>query len=105
VLTGDIEQFRKELATSLAEFGLYPREASAMVETWRDSWFEEGTRVLYIVSRQEVDSLLPLRVTPTVSKFSHPPLGRRFRRPRDAGIHKRSKNLEGSSACSPEGWS
>jgi hypothetical protein len=36
-----------------------------MVETWRDSWFEEGTRVLYIVSRQEVDSLLPLRVTPT----------------------------------------
>lgn len=65
VLTGDIEQFRKELATSLVEFGLYPKEASAMVETWRDSWFEEGTRVLYIVSRQEVDSLLPLRVTPT----------------------------------------
>ena len=65
VLTGDIEQFRKELATSLVEFGLYPKEASAMVETWRDSWFEEGTRVLYLVSRQEVDSLLPLRVTPT----------------------------------------
>ena len=65
VLTGDIEQFGKELATSLVEFGLYPKEASAMVETWRDSWFEEGTRVLYIVSRQEVDSLLPLRVTPT----------------------------------------
>ena len=36
-----------------------------MVETWRDSWFEEGTRLLYILSRQEVDSLLPLRVTPT----------------------------------------
>jgi hypothetical protein len=22
--------------------GLYPREAKAMVETWRDSWFEEA---------------------------------------------------------------
>ena len=65
VLTGDIEQFRKELATSLVEFGLYPKEASAVVETWRDSWFEEGTRLPYILSRQEVDSLLPLRVTPT----------------------------------------
>lgn len=43
MLTGDIEQFRKELATSLVEFGLYPKEASATVETWRDSWFEEGT--------------------------------------------------------------
>jgi hypothetical protein len=30
VLTGDIEQFRKELATSLVEFGLYPKEASAV---------------------------------------------------------------------------
>jgi hypothetical protein len=35
-----------------------------MVETWRDSWFEEGTRLLYIVPPAAVDAILPLRVTP-----------------------------------------
>ncbi len=31
--------------------GLYQDEAQAMLETWRDSWFEEGSRLLYIVPR------------------------------------------------------
>jgi len=28
--------------------GLYQDEAHAMLETWRGSWFEEGSRLLYI---------------------------------------------------------
>jgi hypothetical protein len=44
--------------------GLFPREAKAMVETWRDSWFGEGTRLFYIVSRNAIDSILPLEIDP-----------------------------------------
>jgi hypothetical protein len=35
-----------------------------MVDTWRDSWFEEGTRLLYIVPRATVDAMLPLDIKP-----------------------------------------
>ena len=45
--------------------GLYEKEALAMVETWKGSWFnEEGTRVLYIVPENLTDELLPLTVRP-----------------------------------------
>ena len=42
--------------------GLYPKEAKAMVESWRGSWFEQGTRLFYIVSNEAVDAILPLQV-------------------------------------------
>ena len=35
-----------------------------MVETWRDSWFEEGTRVLYLLPQSIVDGVLPLDIDP-----------------------------------------
>jgi hypothetical protein len=35
-----------------------------MVETWRDSWFEEGSRLLYIVPAAFVDDVLPLSINP-----------------------------------------
>ena len=35
-----------------------------MVDSWRDSWFEEGTRVLYLVPPRHVDQILPLTITP-----------------------------------------
>jgi hypothetical protein len=63
-LTGDFQQLRQELAGALASFGLYKKEAEAMVETWRDSWFEDGTRVLYVYPRNQVDALLPLSIDP-----------------------------------------
>jgi hypothetical protein len=41
-----------------------------MIETWQDSWFEDGTRVFYIVPRRFTDAQLPLKITPpaTVSR-------------------------------------
>jgi hypothetical protein len=53
-----------ELTDYLVEFGLYRKEAEAMVATWRDSWFETGSRVFYIEPRSRVDELLPLRISP-----------------------------------------
>ncbi len=63
-MTGDFQKLRQDLAGELAGFGLYKKEAEAMVETWRDSWFEEGTRVLYVYPRNQVDTLLPLSIDP-----------------------------------------
>jgi hypothetical protein len=63
-LTGSLEELRTELVGSLVNAGLYEKEALAMVETWQDSWFEEGMRVFYIVPRRFVDSQLALKVTP-----------------------------------------
>jgi hypothetical protein len=40
-----------ELKHILIANGLFEREAQAMVDTWQDSWFEEGSRLLYIVPR------------------------------------------------------
>jgi hypothetical protein len=63
-LTGDQDTLASRLETILTREGLYPREARAMVDTWRDSWFEEGTRLLYIVPRATVDAMLPLEIKP-----------------------------------------
>jgi hypothetical protein len=63
-LTGGLEALRRELAGELMAFGLYRKEALAMIETWRDSWFEEGIRLFYIVPRTMVDTLLPLEIKP-----------------------------------------
>jgi hypothetical protein len=50
---------------SLVKEGLYEKEALAMVNTWRSSWFgETGTRLLYVVPRPLTDALLPLEVSP-----------------------------------------
>jgi len=35
-----------------------------MVETWRNSWFEEGSRLLYIVPPAFVNKVLPLSIKP-----------------------------------------
>jgi hypothetical protein len=63
-LTGSVDEIGAALVTLLTDGGLYEKEARAMVATWRDSWFEEGMRLLYIVPRETVDSLLPLNINP-----------------------------------------
>ncbi|MCA1561819.1 MAG: hypothetical protein LC753_16255 [Acidobacteria bacterium] len=94
VLTGDFESLRQDLQTALTGEGLYPREAAAMIETWRDSWFEEGTRLFYVIPRAGVDAILPLDIEPRpgdvvrvfvgrieiVTPEMHTSASRRFRR-------------------------
>jgi hypothetical protein len=64
VLSGSVDELSEELETALVEQGLYADEAHAMVNTWRDSWFEEGSRLIYIVPRNFVDRILPLSFDP-----------------------------------------
>jgi hypothetical protein len=63
-LTEDITSLSKELEGVLISQGLYQDEAQAMVATWRNSWFEEGSRLLYIVPGAFVDRVLPLTISP-----------------------------------------
>jgi hypothetical protein len=54
----------QHLERVLIEHGLYPKEARAMIATWRDTWFEEGSRLFYIAPQRVVDAVLPLEITP-----------------------------------------
>lgn len=65
-----------DLQRILVEQGLYEREARAMIETWRDSWFEEGTRVFYIIPKPAIDSILPLQIQPAPSQIARVFVGR-----------------------------
>ena len=42
-------------------------EAQAMLDTWRDTWSDEGLRVLYVVPARLTDAVLPLSITPPAS--------------------------------------
>jgi hypothetical protein len=71
------EKLGNALKESLVKAGLYPREAAAMVATWRDSWFEEeGVRVLFVLPRGWTDKTLPLRIDPTPETVTRVMVGR-----------------------------
>jgi hypothetical protein len=75
-LNGDLVTLMRELERILVATGLYPKEAAAMVATWRDSWFEEGTRVFYIVPPDSVEANLPLKIAPKPQHVARAFVGR-----------------------------
>jgi hypothetical protein len=75
-LAGSLEELRARFEGELTEMGLYRDEAKAMLETWRDSWFEEGLRVFYILPRTKLDALLPIAIQPTPGQLSRVFVGR-----------------------------
>jgi hypothetical protein len=75
-LDGGFPQLRLALETALVAQGLFPKEAQAMVETWRDSWFEEGVRLIYLVPSCAIDAILPLQVEPVPSETARVFVGR-----------------------------
>ena len=60
----------------LVDQGLYPDEAHAMVETWRDSWFEEGSRLIHVAPRGFIDKVLPLTISPALGQITRVFVGR-----------------------------
>jgi len=69
-------QLRSHLEAALIAEGLFPKEAAAMIETWRDSWFEEGARLIYIVPSRTVDEVLPLEISPAPAQITRVFVGR-----------------------------
>jgi hypothetical protein len=75
-VTGTFDSLRDDLEGILVAQGLFRDEASAMIDTWRDSWFEEGSRLFYIVPRAWLDSILPLSIDPAPAKVVRVFVGR-----------------------------
>ena len=75
-LSSDAAGVQRELAKALTSAGLYPKEAAAMIATWRDSWFEEGMRVFYLTPRSVVDAVLPLHIAPAPETVARVFVGR-----------------------------
>ena len=76
-----LPEFQKKIAAqmeaALVAQGLFPDEARAMVNTWKDSWFtEEGARVLYILPRAWTDETLPITMTPQPNELTRVMVGR-----------------------------
>jgi len=75
-LTASVDSVRVDLENELVARGLFPDEAHAMVETWRDSWFQEGSRLLYIVPESFVNAKLPLEINPAAAQLVRVFVGR-----------------------------
>ena len=75
-LDGTIESLHRDLESILVANGLFEKEAKAMIKTWRDSWFEEGVRVFYIMPRAVTDTILPITIEPVPSQLTRVLVGR-----------------------------
>jgi hypothetical protein len=67
-LTATLDSMSRDLEDILTSQGLYPDEARAMIETWRQSWFEEGSRLFYIVPKGFLTAILPVTIHPVPSQ-------------------------------------
>jgi len=74
--TKNLSEVLLELEKILVSEGLYEKEAKAMIETWKDSWFEEGLRIFYVLSRKSTDKILPLNVQPKPKEIVRVMVGR-----------------------------
>ena len=60
----DTPALLRDLQAMLVRHGLYEKEARGMIETWRDTWFEDGLRLLYVLPDAFVDEVLPMTIAP-----------------------------------------
>jgi len=75
-LDGSLDSLSAAFEGTLVSEGLFPDEAHAMLETWKSSWFEEGARLIYIIPRPFVDSVLPLHIDPAPANLTRVFAGR-----------------------------
>jgi hypothetical protein len=74
--SGTLDSLYSDFEDTLVAQGLHRDEAHAMLETWRDSWFGEGSRLFYIVPRLFVDTVLPLSIRPAPTRIIRVFVGR-----------------------------
>ena len=66
-----------DLAARLVESGLYEKEARAMVNTWRTSYFEsDGIRVLFVLPQSWTDRFIPMTIDPRPDELVRVMVGR-----------------------------
>ena len=66
-----------DMAARLVESGLYAKEARAMVNTWRTSYFtSEGVRVLFVLPQTWTDKFIPMKINPVPAELVRVMVGR-----------------------------
>ena len=66
-----------DLAARLVAHGLYAKEARAMVNTWRTSYFmSDGIRVLFVLPQSWTDRFIPMRIAPRPDEIVRVMVGR-----------------------------
>lgn len=75
-LDASARQLQSQLENALVAQGLFPKEAQAMLATWQDSWFEEGSRLIYIVPSSTIADVLPWQIEPAASSTARVFVGR-----------------------------
>jgi tetratricopeptide (TPR) repeat protein len=66
-----------DLAARLAANGLYEKEARAMVNTWKTSYFKsDGVRALFVLPQKWTDEFIPLSIEPTPKEIIRVMVGR-----------------------------
>lgn len=72
-----LSEARLDLLNSLTKAGLFHDEALAMLNTWQNGYFKTaGLRILYVLNSQEVEKILPVRISPEPDQFSRVFVGR-----------------------------
>lgn len=75
-LRSDLKDLWRDLKAMLIAEGLFEKEAEAMLNTWRSSWFEEGLRVFYMMPRKTTDTVLPIDINPQPASLVRVLVGR-----------------------------
>ncbi len=72
-----VETISADVASRLIASGLYEREAHAMVNTWKSSYFRtDGVRVLFVLPQSWTDRFIPMRITPMPQQLVRVMVGR-----------------------------
>jgi hypothetical protein len=73
----NLDKLKASMRSALVKAGLYPDEASAMLRTWDLSYFKSpGLRFFYMVPREWVDKVLPLKITGAPTQITRVMVGR-----------------------------
>ena len=72
-----VETVAGAVAVRLVESGLYEKEARAMINTWRSSYFRsDGIRILFVLPQSWTDRHIPMRIEPRPASLVRVMVGR-----------------------------
>jgi hypothetical protein len=75
--TSSVDELCQSVTAALVAEKLYEKEALAMVNTWRNSWFgEQGTRLFYLLPAALTNEILPLAIEPQPAETVRVMVGR-----------------------------
>src|SRR5262249_37491833 len=75
-LDKNLDALIRDLRQALDATCLDDKQADAVIKPWKDSWFEQGMRVFYMLPRRITDATLPLQIDPQPAELVRVLVGR-----------------------------